>query len=220
MERPGARALMQYKYVPPSIIKKVFKNFIWETSSNKILLTFDDGPNPETTEMILNELNNYKISAAFFCVGNNVQRYPELAKDILADGHLIANHTFNHKIITKFPLNLAKDEIQKFNDISEEVLKQNPQYFRPPHGKFNFKTQRLMNHFNLKNVMWSLMTYDFQNDIKIVKHSVQNYLKKNSIIVLHDSKKSKDIICDSIKLIAEEAIKNGFEFGEPEECLR
>jgi len=100
MERPGARTLMRYKYNPPLIIKKIFNNFIWETSNNKILLTFDDGPNPGTTEIILEELNNQKIKAVFFCVGNNIHKYPELAKDILANGHLIANHTYNHKIIS------------------------------------------------------------------------------------------------------------------------
>ena len=211
---------MKYKFDPPLLIKKIFKNFIWETSNNKILLTFDDGPNPGTTEKILIELDNLKIKAAFFCVGNNINTYPSLAKEVLNSGHLIANHTFNHKIITKFSPKLAKEEIQKFNNVSAEVLNISPKYFRPPHGKFNFKTQRILNAFNLKNVMWSLMTYDFLNDFDVVKSSVENYLKQNSIIVLHDSKKSKTIICDSIKFIAEEAYKNGFEFGEPEECLR
>jgi len=72
----------------------------------------------------------------------------------------------------------------------------------------------------MKNVMWSLLTYDYKNDLSIVKYSVKKYLRKNSIIVLHDSLKSKDIICDSIKFIAEEAAQKGFEFGEPEECLK
>ena len=113
---------MRYKYNPPAIIKKVFNDFIWETSNNKILLTFDDGPNPGTSEMILSELDNHKIKAAFFFVGNNIQNYPELAKEIFNNGHLVANHTVNHKIITKLPVKLAKNAIQKSNKISEEVL--------------------------------------------------------------------------------------------------
>ncbi|OGU34803.1 MAG: hypothetical protein A2068_00140 [Ignavibacteria bacterium GWB2_35_6b] len=211
---------MRYKYNPPLIIKKIFNNFIWETSNNKILLTFDDGPNPGTTEIILEELNNQKIKAVFFCVGNNIHKYPELAKDILANGHLIANHTYNHKIITKLPGAFAEVEIKRFNEIAEDILRFTPKYFRPPHGRFNFKTQKLMRQFKMKNVMWSLLTYDYKNDLSIVKYSVKKYLRKNSIIVLHDSLKSKDIICDSIKFIAEEAAQKGFEFGEPEECLK
>ena len=211
---------MKYKYNPPLIIKKVFSNFVWETSNNKILLTFDDGPNPGTTEIILNELNNHKIKAAFFCVGNNINKYPLLAKDILANGHFIANHTYNHKIITKLPGAFAEVEIKRFNEIVHEILGITPEYFRPPHGRFNFQTQKLMQKFNLKNVMWSLLTYDYKNDLPIVKYSVKKYLKKNSIIVLHDSNKSKDIISDSIKYITEQAALKGFAFGEPKECLK
>lgn len=211
---------MKYKYNPPLLIKKVFGDFIWETSNNKILLTFDDGPNPGTTELILDELNNQKIKAAFFCVGNNINKYPQLAKDILANGHLIANHTFNHKIITKLPSTFAEVEIKKFNEIAGEILGITPEFFRPPHGRFNFQTQKLMNKLYLKNVMWSLMTYDFKNDFKTVKYSVRNCLRKNSVIVLHDSNKSKDIICDSIKFIIEQAAADSFEFGDPEECLK
>lgn len=211
---------MRYKYNPPLIIKKIFNDFIWETSNNKILLTFDDGPNPGTTEIILDELNNQKIKAMFFCVGNNIRKYPQLAKDILADGHFIANHTYNHKIITKLPGAFAEVEIKRFNEIAGEILGIKPEYFRPPHGRFNFQTQKLMRKLNLKNVMWSLMTYDFKNDFKTVKYSVRKCLKKNSLIVLHDSNKSKGIICDSIKFITEQAAAKGFEFGEPEECLK
>ncbi|MBZ0200165.1 MAG: hypothetical protein K8H86_09880, partial [Ignavibacteriaceae bacterium] len=72
----------------------------------------------------------------------------------------------------------------------------------------------------LKNIMWSLLTYDYKNDINVVKFAVQKFLKDNSIIVLHDSLKSKEIIADSIELIINEAEKKGFTFGEPDECLK
>jgi hypothetical protein len=68
--------------------------------------------------------------------------------------------------------------------------------------------------------MWSLLTYDYKNDINLVKLVASKYMRRNSIIVLHDSLKSKDIIVDSINFIAEQAEKNGFEIGEPAECLK
>lgn len=211
---------MRYLYNPPLIMKKIFNDFIWETSNNKILLTFDDGPNPGTTELILNELNNQKLKAAFFCVGNNISLNRQLAKDILTNGHLIANHTYNHKVITKLSESDAKKEIEMFNEIAGDIPGLIPQYFRPPHGRFNLKTGNLIKEYKLKNVMWSLLTYDHKNDPQIVKHAVKKYLRKNSIVVLHDSLKSKSIITDSIKIIVEETYIKGFEFGEPEECLK
>ena len=92
---------MSYRYSPPLIIKKLFKDFYWNTSNGKILLSFDDGPTTELTEVILNILSQNKIKAAFFCLGNNVKNSQSLVNDILTEGHLIGNHTFNHKRLTK-----------------------------------------------------------------------------------------------------------------------
>ena len=77
-----------------------------------------------------------------------------------------------------------------------------------------------MKEMKLKNVMWSLLTYDFRNDLNVVKFAVNNYLEKNSIVVLHDSLKSKDIIAESIDYIVEESSRRGFQIGAPSECLR
>ena len=92
-------------------------------------------------------------------------------------------------------------------------------FFRSPHGKFQLSTSSMLNKYNLKNVMWSLLTYDYKNDISIVKFAVEKYLNHNSIIVLHDSNKSKNIIADSISIIAEEVRKRNYQFGEADECL-
>ena len=66
---------MKYLYDPPGILKVMFSGFYWNTNNNKILLTFDDGPNPETTEIILKRLSEEKIKAMFFCVGENIKKY-------------------------------------------------------------------------------------------------------------------------------------------------
>ena len=76
-----------------------------------------------------------------------------------------------------------------------------------------------MKKHNLKNIMWSLLAYDYKNDLSIVKFAAKKYIKLNSIIVLHDSNKSKNIISDSISLIADEVRKRNYQFGEAEECL-
>ncbi|HMN23310.1 MAG: polysaccharide deacetylase family protein [Ignavibacteriaceae bacterium] len=210
---------MKYLYTPPSILRKIFSDFYWNTNNNKVLLTFDDGPNPETTEIILKKLSNEKIKALFFCVGENIQKYPELTKSILSEGHSIGNHTFNHKILSKISNQEKDSQINSFNSMVGENFNYDVKYFRPPHGKFQLSTSGLMKKHNLKNIMWSLLTYDYKNDISIVKFAAQKYLKNNSIIVLHDSSKSKNIILDSISLISDEVRKKNYQFSGADECL-
>ena len=210
---------MKYLYNPPLILKKIFSDFSWNTNNGKVLLTFDDGPNPGTTEIILKKLSEEKIKALFFCVGENVQKYPELIKQIKDEGHSFGNHTFNHKILNKIS-NEEKDyQISSVNKIFKDQFDIKLKYFRPSHGRFQLSTSSLMKKHQLKNIMWSLLTYDYKNDLSIVKFAVEKYLKPNSIIVLHDSNKSKNIISDSISFIADEVRKRNYQFGEAEECL-
>lgn len=211
---------MKFRYNPPVVVKKMFSAFQWESKISKVLLTFDDGPIPETTPAILESLSKHNIQAAFFCVGGNVQRYPELYMNLVREGHLVCNHTFNHKPLTNLSRTAAVDQVEKFNDLLKREFGVDILYFRPPHGRFNLSTPSLMKEMNLQNVMWSLMTYDFRNDLNVVKFAVANYLQKNSIVVLHDSIKSKEIIADSISYIAEECRRKGFQIGAPAECLR
>lgn len=211
---------MRYSYNPPFIFKKIFHEWKWNTSNNKILLTFDDGPIPETTSLILNSLDNSKTKAIFFCVGNNVIQYPELVKEILYRGHEVGNHTMNHKLITKLSGNEFDYEIDTLNQLMNEKFNYSIKYFRPPHGRFNLFTRNELKKRNLINIMWSLLTRDYKNDFNLLKFAVDNYLCQDSIIVLHDSLKSKGIILDSIKYILDKANGNGFEIGVPAECLK
>jgi peptidoglycan/xylan/chitin deacetylase (PgdA/CDA1 family) len=198
----------------------IFHEYKWNTSNNKVLLTFDDGPIPETTPLILAALNKLKIKAAFFCVGNNIVKNQSLAKEILSCGHIIGNHTYNHKIIARLDKSAVVEEIKSFIRLTEDKLDYRPKYFRPPHGKFNLSTNKILTDLDQTAVMWSLLTYDYKNDLELVKLTVTKFLKRNSIVVLHDSLKSKEIILDSINIIVEQADKNGFEIGEPAECLK
>ncbi len=210
---------MKYLYDPPAILKNIFSSFIWNTACDKVLFTFDDGPNPITTEIILRELDRHKIKAAFFCVGINVKKNPTLIQMMNEQGHLIANHTFNHAILTHISDETAADEILNTNLIIENITGKRPDYFRPPHGRFKFNTGKMLKKYGLKNVMWSCLTFDYKNDINIVNFAIRKYLRHNSIVVLHDRIKNKEIITDSISFLVDEINRKGFEIGKPEECL-
>ena len=205
--------------VPPKIFHKIFPKTIWESNANRILVTFDDGPNEETTQIILAKLKEHSIKSIFFCVGDNVERYPDLAKKIIAEGHTIGNHTMSHININGFNKNVNAN-IAQCSHIIERVIGVRPEYFRPPHGRIGLRTEKILERIGLENVMWSLLTYDYKNDINIVKFGIKKYLKENSIIVFHDSIKSKEIIADAIDFIVDRVNANGYEIGEPNECLK
>ena len=211
---------MKSIYDPPFIVKKIFGQFYWETTNNKILLTFDDGPNAGTTEKILSKLSDLKIKALFFCAGNNIERQDGLAKEIISSGHVIGNHSFNHKVLTKLSKEELLSEINNFNKLLMEKYNYKVKYFRPPYGRINLRLRKILRETDMKCVMWNLLTYDYKKELKKVNFIINKYLSENSIIVLHDSNKTKDIVVDSIKFIAETADKKGFIFGEPHECLK
>jgi len=209
-----------FKYHPPVLIQKLFGNFIWITSNNKILLTFDDGPTEAATLKILSILKTNKIKSVFFCIGNNIKQHPELTRKILEGGHTIANHTMSHKLINKISREEAVNELKSFNDLMKEKFNYQVKYFRPPHGRFNLKTNNILNELNLKCVMWSLLSYDFENKIEKVKYAIDKFLKENSIIVFHDNTKSSEIIEEALNYTINNAIRKGYQFGEPEDCLK
>ncbi len=159
------------------------KDIIWEMpNSNKIFLSFDDGPNPESTPQLLQLLDSFGIKATFFCLGEKIVAYPEIYNDIIKRGHVVGNHGFYH--LSGWKTNTKKyiENIRK----SSLLLKNN--LFRPPYGKLTL-SQFLSIKNEFKIIMWSYMPGDFDS-----KQSIQNIIKMGklnyrpgSIIVLHDT---------------------------------
>jgi peptidoglycan/xylan/chitin deacetylase (PgdA/CDA1 family) len=211
---------LKYYYNPPSIVKFLNRNFYWSTRNNKILLTFDDGPTEAATPKILSILRANHLKAVFFCVGNNIKNQQALAQRILSDGHTIANHTMNHKLLTKMSREVSIVELSTFNELMKDKFNYKVKYFRPAHGRFNFKTNGILKELNLKCVMWNLLTYDYENNIEKVKYAIDSYLNENSILVFHDSIKCSGIIEEALNYTIKQADKMDFKFGEPEDCLK
>jgi len=219
MEGQGNRTIMKIMYSSPGIVKKIFPRTIWKSKKNKILLSFDDGPTEAATVKILDKLDKLNIKAIFFCVGNNITKHPDLAEEIVKRGHTLGNHTQNHARITKLNKSKVFLEIKDCSICAQEKVNYTPKYFRSPYGRFSFSTQRILNNLNMENVMWSLLTHDYENDINIVKFALKNYLEQDSIVVFHDSEKSVEIISESINYAVEITRMKNFKIGTPAECL-
>lgn len=210
----------KYYYNPPAAVKRIFDNFIWDSPCGKILLTFDDGPNPATTPKILRLLDDASTKALFFTVGENLEKYESLAKEILSAGHLLGNHTQSHSVLTRLNKNEQINAVETVQNFALEKLNYEIKFFRPPHGKFPFSLARTLAPFGITNVMWSLLTYDYENNFNIVKFAIDNYLLENSIVVFHDSDKSAGIIGQSLEYFFNEINRKGFEIENPDVCLK
>lgn len=180
------------------IIKKIFSNYTWDVfdtgSENRVYLTFDDGPIPETTEWVLNELKKHNVKATFFCIGDNIDKNPEIFKKVISDGHSIGNHTFNH-------LNGWKTSTEVYIENTkrcEETIQKNSTYnlksklFRPPYGKIKASESRKLRKLGYKIIMWDVLSADFDQTLSQEQclENVTSNLRSGSIIVFHDSIKA------------------------------
>ncbi len=178
------------------------------TTEKIVALTFDDGPKLKTTGKLLHILNKKKIKASFFLTANNIKKHPELAQSIHEDHHSIGNHGFNHERVshksTKEIIQLIANSQLTFY----EHLKMIPMYYRPPYGEYRkSQTKLLQTHFK-HLILWNIDPKDWskhQTKKKIIKHIMKN-LKPGSIIVLHENKKTIELLPSLIHKIQ----KNGY----------
>ncbi|MEC5164363.1 peptidoglycan/xylan/chitin deacetylase (PgdA/CDA1 family) [Flavobacterium sp. PL11] len=178
------------------IIKKIFNNYIWDVSNDKktVYLTFDDGPIPEVTTWVLNQLQEYNVKATFFCIGDNINKHPALFIKIITDGHAVGNHTHNHLNGWTTPNDTYIENIKKCEEVmhSDTFINSQPKIFRPPYGKITMGQSKLLRSLGYKIIMWDVLSADF--DQKINKQECLNNVLSNiesgSIIVFHDSIKA------------------------------
>lgn len=176
------------------LIKMIFPKYIWEipNTEQKVFLTFDDGPTPEITEWTLSELKKTNARATFFCIGNNIEKHPEIFKKVIAEGHAIGNHTFNHlKGWKTDTANYIRDTKECDNAICE-LTPEHRSLFRPPYGRIKKPQARLLLEAGYKIIMWDVLSADFDQTIspeKCLKNVLEN-VQSGSIIVFHDSMKA------------------------------
>lgn len=203
---------MFYFVKSPFWLKNIYPNLIWDipTQEKKLFLTFDDGPHPIITNQVLDLLKAYNAKATFFCIGNNVVKYPEVYKRIIDEGHAVGNHTFNHLNGWKTPDELYLNDIEKTRDYIDSNL------FRPPYGRISrFQIQQLLKpKYQMKMIMWTVLSGDFDQDISAEKclNNVLLSTKAGSIIVFHDSEKAAEKMLYALPKVLEQFSKKGFAF--------
>ena len=199
-----------YLVKTPRLIQNLLPTFTWRipTDEEKVLyLTFDDGPIPEVTPWVLDTLRQFNAKATFFCVGDNVKKNPSVFQQVLAEGHAVGNHTFNH-------LNgWDSENISFFHNVRHCAKLVKSSLFRPPYGRLTPKqTQFLTRHYQI--VMWDVLSGDFDQTIskEDCLSNVMASTKRGSIIVFHDSQKAAERMMYTLPRFLEHFVAKGYRF--------
>lgn len=226
---------------PPKIIKRIFSNYYWNIPSgdNSVYLTFDDGPIPEVTPWVLAELEKYNAKATFFCIGENIEKHPDVFRQVLEAGHSVGNHTFHHlngwnTSIRKYLEDTKKCQeiVFKHYEILNPTLRRTqcdatpnpepcqaelveaPNLFRPPYGKIRPRQSVLLRKQGYKIIMWSVLSADY--DVTLSKEKCLENVIKNvqsgSIVVFHDSLKAFPRLEYVLPRVLEYLKEKGFKF--------
>lgn len=178
------------------IIKKLFSNYVWSIPNNEkiVFLTFDDGPIPEITDWVLAQLKVYNYKATFFCIGNNVEKYPTQFNKLISEGHAIGNHTYNHVKGWNTSTKDYLDEVELCSNIIQQSAreKKHSTLFRPPYGKITPVQSKKLRKLGYKIIMWDVLSADYKKEISKEKclENVLKNIESGSIIVFHDSIKA------------------------------
>jgi peptidoglycan/xylan/chitin deacetylase (PgdA/CDA1 family) len=175
-----------------------------------VTLSFDDGPDPEITPKILDILRKDQIKASFFVIGKKAEAHPELLASIASDGHIIANHSYEHDRAMGFwrTEKLAAD-IEKCSAIIKKVLGYKPTYFRPPFGVTNPRYSTVLKKLDLTSIGWSGRSFDTViTDRATLLKRVKKQINKGAILLFHDTQKvTLEILPDIIEYCNENGIK-------------
>lgn len=198
-----------YLVKTPRLIQNLLPTFTWRipTEEKVLYLTFDDGPIPEVTPWVLDTLRQFNAKATFFCVGDNVKKNPSVFQQVLAEGHAVGNHTFNH-------LNgWDSENISFFHNVRHCAKLVKSSLFRPPYGRLTPKqTQFLTRHYQI--VMWDVLSGDFDQTIskEDCLSNVMVSAKRGSIIVFHDSQKAAERMMYTLPRFLEHFAAKGYRF--------
>ena len=193
------------------------RGIIWggRAGSSQVALTFDDGPDPRYTPRCLEILKAHQIRATFFLVGRQVRRYPDLARQIRADGHDVGNHTWSHQRHWLIVPRRAMEEVREGSMAISEIIGETPRYFRPPFGVMTLSSYREAALLGQRCVLWSIAAKDWEGgrSASMIAGTVCPRLKDGAIVLLHDSGAARgapEAMLTALPDIIREAKRRGF----------
>ena len=204
----------------PKVFRRLYPDYLWRVATEEkvLYLTFDDGPTPEVSEFVLETLDSFDAKATFFCIGQNIEKYPSLFQTILKQGHAVGNHTHRHvkgwKTSTEDYLRetaLCLDMMQKHSDGTSMP---NLKLFRPPYGKLTQTQGKALLERGYQIVMWDILSFDWKASIpeEDCLNNVLDHSKEGSIIVFHDSQKANKNMSYALPKVLAHFSERGYQF--------
>ena len=189
-----------------------------DSRAKRVVLTFDDGPDPAATPILLEVLRRHQIKAAFFPIGTKTRDYPEMIKQIDQEGHILGNHSFRHVWWTNFLISWALDrEIRMAQEAIEAAISKVPAYFRPPIGLTNPHLRSALKKHGLSVVGWDVRPFDTTASAEKVIRRVLKKIRNGSIIALHDTGRSPADLARLTDELVTRIKEREYTFGELEE---
>lgn len=206
-----------YKYIDETYLKgedlEKYKAYIKKRSRKAVALTFDDGPNPNTTPVALELLKKYNAKATFFMVGRSVAGNEEIIKQVVAEGHQIGNHSWSHPLLTKISLEQAKSQINDTTEALKKASGQDVHIMRPPYGGINATIQAAVDQ---SFILWDVDTLDwkYRNTASIMKEVRK--ARPGSIILMHDIHQTS---INALPTVLQYLTEQGFELVTIDELM-
>jgi peptidoglycan/xylan/chitin deacetylase (PgdA/CDA1 family) len=199
----------------PRLVQVLWPRLLWRkpVQERVLYLTFDDGPTPGVTDWVLATLADHGAKATFFCIGDNVRKYPETLRKVQAAGHTIGNHTYHHLDLWKTPLSDYLDNAALCQQAILDATGTAPKYFRPPYGKMGLRAaRRLSLHYQV--VMWEIICGDWDAQIapEVVTQNAIRNAQPGSIIVFHDSLKAEARMKPAVAALLQHFSAQGYRF--------
>ncbi len=198
------------------LISMVRLGFWWHgpETKNTIYITFDDGPIPEVTPFVLAQLAAFGAKATFFCLGKNVDQNPDLFHQIVAEGHSIGSHTYNHPNGRKADDKTYHQEVEIGQAAQDRLVARSnaPLLFRPPYGRLRSSQAKWLKSNGYQIVLWEVLSGDFDLTLSPADCAANTCkaIKPGSIIVFHDSLKAKDRLEVALPAVLAYAKKKGW----------
>ena len=186
-----------------------------KSESDACILTFDDGPHPVHTPAVLDILQATGTQAIFFLIGKNAAQHPEIVQRILAEGHVIGNHSFSHdKLLPCFSTSRLTEDLRKCQAVLENISGKDITLFRPPFGITNPNYKRSLKRLGLRSIGWSLRTFDtVRTDPQYLYKQMVTRVKKGDVILMHDTQEVTVAFLESFIVSCRQ---NGMFFALPE----
>ena len=179
----------------------------------QIALTFDDGPHPRYTPVILDILKEYGVHATFFMVGENVKYYHEVAEAVEAAGHEIGNHTYSHARLDRMSKEAIEEQICACEDEIASLNEYRSKFFRPPEGQMSDAVKQVSQEWDYRLVLWDVDTRDWAHTPPdVICEKVLTTIQAGDIILMHDFIGKNSPTPEALRLLIPALLEKGYEF--------